>query len=94
MKNELLENAIEDRGIRPGFISDKLGISLQALSQKRNGRVPFTVKEIKILKELFGWNYNQVGKIFLEWENCSQNCVQNQEGNGNAKGISNKARQT
>ena len=66
MKNELLENEIKDRGFRPGFISEKLGISLQAFSKKRNGSVPFTIREIKILKELFGWTYNQVGKIFLE----------------------------
>ena len=83
MKNELLESAIKDRGTRPGHIADKLGISLQALSKKRNGLVPFSVREIKILKEMFGWNYNQVGKIFLEWENCSQNCVQGQKNDTN-----------
>jgi len=66
MNKPLFDEEIEKSGLRPGFIVDKLGISPQAYSKKRNGIVPFTLKEAKILRELFNWSDSKVCKIFLD----------------------------
>ena len=49
---ELLEKAIEDSGLRPGYISDTLGISRQAFDRKRKGKVAFRKSEVYVLCDL------------------------------------------
>lgn len=44
-----------EKGITQGDLAKILGISRTAMSSKFTGRIPFTVKEIKLLKALLGF---------------------------------------
>ena len=48
----LLDEAIASSGLRPGFISDTLGISRQAFARKRKGFVAFRKSEVYVLCDL------------------------------------------
>lgn len=66
MKTGILEDKIQESGLRIGFIAEKMGISLQALNKKRNGEIEFSLKDVRVLKELLGLSVSEVNKIFLE----------------------------
>lgn len=53
MINEALFNQkVKENGVKFNFLSQKLGISENALIKKRNGRIPFKVNEINVLSGL------------------------------------------
>ena len=66
MNADLLNSKIEQSGLRIGFIADNLGVSLQALSKKRNGSTEFSLKDAKILKSLLNLSSTEFEKIFLD----------------------------
>ena len=45
-----------ERGITQGDLAKILGLSRTAMSSKFTGKIPFTVKEIKLLKALLGFD--------------------------------------
>lgn len=63
---ELLNQAIINSGLRTSFICEKLGISRQAFSKKRNNFVQFKISEVLILKELLGLTNAQRDAIFFD----------------------------
>lgn len=66
MNVELFEDALKESGMRTKFLSDKLGISAQAFNKKRKGTTPFTLEEVKILREPLKLTLKDIGNIFLE----------------------------
>ena len=65
MDKSLFDNKVAERGIKYAFIAEKLNISGQALTRKRNGNIPFKISEIKILKEILDLSDKDISKIFL-----------------------------
>ena len=53
---ELLNQAIDDSGLRIGFIADTLGISRQAFDKKRKGINAFRQSEVYVLCDLLKIN--------------------------------------
>lgn len=65
MKKNLLDKRVAECGVSYQFLSDKLGISRQALYNKRNGESEFTGREIVVLcKILHIEDLDEVKKIF------------------------------
>ena len=56
----LFNKAIEDSGLRIGFITDTLGISRAAFDKKRKGRTSFRLSEVYVLCDLL--NIDECGK--------------------------------
>lgn len=65
MNKVLLDDKIKDNGIKYNHIADKLGISPQALNKKRNGSIPFTIREVILIKDLLGLTNAERDKIFF-----------------------------
>lgn len=66
MNKPLLEEKLKDSGLRYNFIAEKLGISPQGLSKKRNGDIPFTIREVNLIKGLIGLTNAERDKIFFD----------------------------
>ena len=61
----LLEEAIVESGLRPGFLASSLGISRQAFDRKRKGKTCFRKSEIYVLCDLLRITDNtRKAKIF------------------------------
>lgn len=66
MNSVLLEEKMSASGLKYNFIADKLGLSPQGLSKKRKGSIPFTIKEVNIMKDLLNLTNAERDKIFLQ----------------------------
>lgn len=65
MKKNLLDKRVAECGVSYQFLSDKLGITRQALYKKRNGKSEFTGREIvELCKILNIEDLDEVKKIF------------------------------
>lgn len=64
MNVPLLKTKLQESGYRDCHLADKLEMSRQSFSRKKNGYVPFTVEEIKKLRKLLCWTWDIVGDIF------------------------------
>ena len=65
MDTQLFDQKVKDNGVKYKFIAEKLGISEQALTQKRKGNIPFKVCEINILKDVLRLTNSERDRIFL-----------------------------
>ena len=65
MNNELLKEAIKNRGIAYQFLADKIGVSPQAFSAKINGKYDFRLLEAKTLSEELRLEPDEVMAIFF-----------------------------
>lgn len=65
MKKNLLDKRVAECGVSYQFLSNKLGITRQALYKKRNGESEFTGREIvELCKILNIEDLDEVKKIF------------------------------
>lgn len=62
---ELLDEAIERSGLKPGYIAEKLGISRQAYNNKRRGLNAFRQSEVYVMSDLLRLSDEQSNKIFF-----------------------------
>ncbi len=60
----LLEQKVEDKGLKFKFLAEKLGISQGAFIRKRNGDIPWKVSEINILTEMLSLTVSERDDIF------------------------------
>lgn len=60
----LLDNYIENSGLKIGFIVEKLGISRQSFDKKRKGDTPFRASEVYVLCDLLNIGESDKPKIF------------------------------
>ena len=66
MNKALLEEKIKASGLKYGYLARSLGLSPQGLIKKRNGSIPFTIREVNLMKDLLGLTNSERDKIFLE----------------------------
>ena len=66
MNQVLLEEKMESSGLKYNYIADHLGISPQGFIKKRKGQIPFTVREVGLMKTLLGLTNSERDKIFFE----------------------------
>lgn len=64
VNTELLNKAIDDSGLKLGFIIETLGISRQAFDKKRKGLIPFRASEVFVLCSLLNIPPGEKMKIF------------------------------
>ena len=60
----LLQQRIDESGLKIGFICEKLGISYQAFDKKRKGLSSFKAAEVFVLTELLHLSMEDKLKIF------------------------------
>ena len=61
----LLEEKIEQSGLRVGFIIEKLGLSRNGFDKKKKGRTPFRIAEIYVLCDLLKLSDEDKSDIFF-----------------------------
>lgn len=61
-----LKQAIDDRGVKLKFISEKLGISRYGLYKKMNGESEFTASELKTIQEILQLPNEEHYEIFFK----------------------------
>lgn len=61
----LLDDRIEQSGLKIGFIIDKLGLSRNGFDKKRKGKTPFRTAEIYVLSDLLKLSDDDKAKIFF-----------------------------
>ena len=61
---ELLDKAIERSGRRVSYICDQLGITRQAFSLKRRGKIAFRKSEVFVMEILLNLDEAESAKIF------------------------------
>ena len=66
MNKALLEEKLESSGLKKNYIAKTLGLSPQGLSKKRKGTIPFTVREINMMKDILNLTNSERDKIFLQ----------------------------
>ena len=64
INTQLLDNKIEQSGLKIKFVIDSLGLSRQGFDMKRKGQTPFRVSEIYVLCDLLHISDNDKQKIF------------------------------
>ncbi len=65
VETSLLDNAIENSGLRIAYIVEKLGISRQAFDSKRKGRYAFRQSEVYVLCDLLNLDDEKRALIFF-----------------------------
>lgn len=63
--SERLSIAIEKSGLKPSFISEKLGISRQALNDKKKGKTAFRQSEVYVMCDLLRLSDEESTQIFF-----------------------------
>ena len=66
MNSVLLEEKMKSSGLKYSYIADQLGISPQGFIKKRKGQIPFTIREVGLMKTLLGLTNSERDKIFFE----------------------------
>ena len=64
MNDLLFRQKVKESGYKYSFISEKMGVSVEALIRKRKGKIPFKVCEINTLTELLGLTVAERDDIF------------------------------
>lgn len=62
---ERLDRAIKKSGLKQSFISEKMGISKQALSDKKNGKTAFRQSEVYVMCDLLQLSDEESNQIFF-----------------------------
>jgi hypothetical protein len=62
---QLLDERIEQSGLKVGFIVDKTGIPANAFYKKKDGRIPFRTAEIYVLSDLLKLSDDDKADIFF-----------------------------
>lgn len=62
---DLLRGALAEKGIKQTDISERLGISRQAVSYKLNGKSALTVRDVSAICELLDATADDRNKIFF-----------------------------
>jgi len=65
VNTEMLNNTIKDKGVKKGWIADKMGVSRQCLYLKLQGQTPISVNEMVVLTNLLQLTDNERDIIFL-----------------------------
>lgn len=65
---DALQKKIDDSGLKPGFIADKLGLTRQGFWKKKKGIIPFRVPEVYVLCDLLNISNEERVKIFYPKE--------------------------
>ena len=65
MDKSLLKYYINRAGITQSELADYMGISLSALQYKMRGRIRWTIKDAKDIKECLDLSNEEVIKIFM-----------------------------
>ena len=61
----LLDEKIEQSGLRIGHIVEKIGLSRNGFDKKRKGKTPFRIAEIYVLSDLLGLSDAEKSAIFF-----------------------------
>ena len=62
---ELLRKKIDQSGLKPTYVAERLGISYQGLKKKLDGDTEFKASEIAILKDMLQLSDVEVQDIFF-----------------------------
>lgn len=65
MDKSLLKYCINRAGITQSELADYMGISLSSLQYKMRGKIRWTIKDAKDIKECLGLSNEEVIKIFM-----------------------------
>lgn len=60
-----LRQKMNQSGYKTNYIANKLGITMQALLNKLNGKSEFKISEIQLLKETLSLTNEEINDIFL-----------------------------
>lgn len=66
INTQLLDEKIRQSGLKQNFIVDKIGISNQAFSKKKNNKTPFRVSEIYVICDLLDITDDERMNIFFD----------------------------
>lgn len=64
VNKNLLVAIIRDKGLKIGFISEKLGMSRRAWYDKIDGKTPFTQEEKNNMQQIIGLSDEQMSEVF------------------------------
>jgi len=62
---ELLDQVIEDSGLKISYLADKCGLSRAGFYQKKAGKTEWTASEISVLRSELNLTLTQTKDIFL-----------------------------
>lgn len=65
LNTQLLDERIENSGLKVGYIVEKLGLSRNGFDKKRKGKTPFRVAEIYVISDLLNLSDDDERKIFF-----------------------------
>ena len=65
ISTDLLDESINQSGLKVGFIVDKLGLSRQAFDRKRKGEIAFRQSEVYVLCDLLKLDASKGKEIFF-----------------------------
>ena len=65
VNTQLLDDRIEQSGLRIGFIVETLGLSRNGFDKKRKGKTPFRTAEIYVLTDLLKLTDDDKASIFF-----------------------------
>ena len=65
VNTQLLDDRIQQSGLRIGYIVETLGLSRNGFDKKRKGKTPFRAAEIYVLKDLLKLNDDDRDEIFF-----------------------------
>ena len=61
-----LKKIIKEKGLKTGYLAEKLHLSYTSLKNKIRGEVEFKTTEIALLKEELGLTNEEISSIFFE----------------------------
>lgn len=62
---EMLKSAIDRKGLKQGYVAERLGITRQGFLKKLNNESEFKANEIQILHDLLGLSKSERDNIFF-----------------------------
>lgn len=65
VNTQLLDDRIEQSGLKVGFIVEKLGLSRNGFDKKRKGKTPFRTAEIYVICDLLKLTDDDKASIFF-----------------------------
>jgi hypothetical protein len=65
LNTQLLDDRIENSGLKIGFIVEKLGLSRNGFDKKRKGKTPFRTAEIYVICDLLKLSEDDKTNIFF-----------------------------
>ena len=65
VNTQLLDERIEQSGLKVGYIVDTIGLSRNGFDKKRKGKIPFRTAEIYVLSDLLKLSDDDKASIFF-----------------------------